>query len=325
MRYTDVDVVGLSAAHRTPPVLDLPSGLDVQGVPLPGRVLTESWNRFGRPSIDRWLSDVDLVHGPAYVVPPTELPLVATIHDLAFVRHPEWFTAHGVAFFSRFLSQVVEGHSRVIVPSSITADDCVVAGIDEDRISVIPWGVEAAPVGVAEQKAVRVRHGLPETFVLFVGTLEPRKNLATLAEAMQLIDNPAPLVVVGPDGWGDVDVPGSVLLGEVSSGDVAALMAAAEVLVYPSHFEGFGLPVLEAMAQGTAVIVTEGTVPAEIAGEAGMALDTRDARTIAHGIEAVLGSADLRWALGESGQRRAATYDWETTAAATASVYEGVV
>lgn len=323
-QHTDIDVVGLAAAHRGPPVLDLPPGLAVERLPVPGRLLTESWNRFGRPSVDRWLPDVDVLHGPAYVVPPTSIPLVTTIHDLAFVRHPEWFTPHGVAFFGRFLSQVVDARGPVIVPSSITADDCLVAGIAEDRISVIPWGVEGAPVDETEQLEARIRHGLPETFVLFVGTLEPRKNLATLAAAMRRLDDPAPLVVVGPAGWGDVDVPGSILLGEVSSEDVAALMASAAMLVYPSHFEGFGLPVLEAMAQGTPVVVTERTVPAEIAGEAGLALDTNDVGALAVGIESLLADAGSRRALGESGRQRAATYDWKTTATATAAVYRSV-
>ena len=266
-----------------------------------------------------------MVHAPAYVVPKTASPVVVTIHDLAFVRHPEWFTSHGAGFFDRFLAQVVASDASVIVPSAITADDCVRAGIDGERISVIPWGVSAPVVDAADGAAVRARHGLPESFVLFVGTLEPRKNLRALADAMTSLDRPEPLVVIGPTGWGDITVPGARLLGEVSSAEVAALMAEATVLAYPSHFEGFGLPVLEAMVQGTPVVVTAGTVPADIAASGGLAVDTRNVAELAGAIEALLDDDDLRAQLGAAGRGRAAEFDWATTAAATVDVYESAM
>ncbi len=293
-------------------------------MPLPSRLTVQSWNRSRRPSIDRWV-DADLVHAPAYVIPGTAKPLVVTIHDLAFVRHPEWFTPHGVAFFNRFLAQVMSNDAAVIVPSTATADDCVASGIDEERITTIPWGSDPTAVSDDEADRVRQRHGLPEEFVLFVGTLEPRKNLAMLAAAMGMLQHSLPLVVVGPDGWGDVEVADARLLGELSRNDVAALMAAAALLAYPSHFEGFGLPVLEAMAQGTPVVVTEGTAPAEIAGDAGIAVDTRSARSIAGAIDALVGDVDRRREMGALGRARAAKYDWAATADATATVYESVL
>ena len=290
---------------------------------MPGRVLTEAWSRFGWPSIDRWL-EADVTHAPAYVVPPVTTPLVVTIHDLAFVRHPEWFTANGVRFFNRFLRSVVRSDAAVVVPSETTADDCVLAGIDERRIATIPWGVDQTQASASEVGEVRKRHGLGEEFVLYVGTLEPRKNLAGLAAAMSAIESGPPLVVVGPRGWGDVTVPGGMLLGEVSGGDVAALMAAASMLVYPSHFEGFGLPVLEAMAQGTPVVVTNNTAPAEIAKDAGLAVDTTSPSALAAAIEALLRDEGERTAMGERGRLRAASYQWSKTAEATAALYEAV-
>lgn len=284
----------------------------------------QAWNRSRSPSIDRWV-EADLVHAPAYVVPGTDKPLVVTIHDLAFVRHPEWFTPHGVAFFNRFLAQVVALDAAVIVPSAATADDCVVAGIDEARVTTIPWGSD--PILVSDDDADRVRavHGLPDEFVLYVGTLEPRKNLAMLAAAMGMLQHPLPLVAVGPDGWGDIEMANARLLGELSTPDVAALMSAATMLAYPSHFEGFGLPVLEAMAQGTPVVVTEGTAPAEIAGDAGLAVDTRSARSIAAAIDELAGDAARREEMGAHGRARSARYDWATTATATAAVYASVL
>lgn len=324
LEHTSLRLLGVSGAHRREPVLDPPVGLATQRFPVPGRLLTQSWNRLGWPSLDRLLS-VDLIHAPAYLIPPTSLPLVVTVHDLAFVRHPEWFTPHGVAFFNRFLGQLIETDAAVIVPSSATADDCAVAGISEERIVEIPWGVDPARVDDDRAEQVRRQHGLPEEFVLFVGTQEPRKNLTTLSAAMELGSVQAPLVIVGPSGWGDVDVGEAIVLGEQPSDHVAALMAAASVLAYPSHFEGFGLPVLEAMAQGTPVLVTTGTAPEEIAGDAAVAVDTTDARSIADALSDLLADPAERAVLGGRGRSRAATYDWASTAHATADVYASVV
>lgn len=324
LSHTPTRLVGLSGAHHRDPILELPVGLATQRLPVPGRVLTHAWNRFGRPALDRFLS-VDLIHAPAYLIPPTSLPLVVTVHDLAFVRHPEWFTPHGVAFFNRFLAQLITTDAAVIVPSSASADDCVVAGISQDRITVIPWGVHPARTSDARAEEVRRQHGLPDEFVLYVGTLEPRKNLTTLSAAMAMGSVHAPLVIVGPIGWGDVDVGDAIVLGQQSTEHVAALMAAASVLAYPSHFEGFGLPVLEAMAQGTPVLVTAGTAPEEIAGDAAVAVDTRDPAAIADALAGLLADPAERAVLGERGHIRAATYDWAVTAESTATVYASVL
>lgn len=321
--HTDVLVAGVHGRHGQPPRLALPENLPTSTVPIPGRVLAETWSRIRHPRIDRWI-DADVVHAPAYVVPPTNKPLVATIHDLAFVRHPEWFTPNGVAYLNRFLDRIRASDAAVIVPSDITAADCVARGIRSDRVRVIPWGIDVAEASSGAIEDVRDRYELPEAFVLFVGTVEPRKNLHTLADAMvQLPDTP--LIVVGPVGWGEVSVPGARLLGEVPSGDIEPLMAAATVLAYPSHFEGFGLPVLEAMAQGTPVVTTAGTVPAEIAGVGGVAVDTRSADALAVALGQLLNDADCRREVGAEGRARASTFRWQETARLTADTYEAIL
>lgn len=322
--YTSTRLLGVTGAHRGDPVLDLPDGLALQRLPVPGRLMTHLWDRFGWPSPDRLL-DVDLVHAPAYLIPPSSLPTVVTVHDLAFVHHPEWFTPHGVRFLNRFLERVVASEAAVIAPSTATADDCVVAGISEERLTVIPWGVDPTLIGTSRAEEIRRSYGLPEDFVLYVGTLEPRKNLVALTSAMALGAFSAPLVIVGPSGWGQVEVGDAVVLGELPTAQVHALMAAASVLAYPSHLEGFGLPVLEAMAQGTPVLVTAGTAPEEIAGDAGVAVDTRDPVAIADAIAGLLEDPSQRELLGNFGRARAAQYDWAHTARATAAVYESVV
>jgi len=278
--YTDVSTVGIHGRHRQPPQLPLATGIKTVTVPLPGRILAETWSRVRFPSIDRWV-EADVVHAPAYVLPPTQKPLVATIHDLAFVHHPEWFTPNGVAYLSRFLERVRRSDAAVIVPSGATAQDCVAKGISAERVTVIPWGIDVEAAADSEVERVRRRYSLPESFVLFVGTVEPRKNLHTLADAMATL-------------------PGH------------------------GHFEGFGLPVLEAMAQGTPVVTTQGTAPAEIAASGGLAVDTRSVSALAGALRDLMSDAAQRSELGAAGRIRAGEYLWQETARRTANVYEAV-
>lgn len=319
IEHTDVDIVGVRGKHRVEPTLDLPDGLETVHVPVPGRALTEVWSRATKPNLDRWV-EADIVHAPAYVLPATEMPLIATIHDLAFVRYPEWFTPNGVAFFLRFLDRVIHDQVSVIVPSQTTADDCAARGISERRIHVVPWGIDLEAATASAIERARSTYDLPDEFVLFVGTLEPRKNLETLARAMERHPD-LPLLVAGPAGWGDVSVPGARILGRIPEGQVEPLMGAATILAYPSHFEGFGLPVLEAMAQGTPVVTTQATAPAEILGDAGLAVDTRSERAIADAIGQLLESPAEREAMGKRGKLRAATFRWSETAKRTADLY----
>jgi len=320
LTHTDLDIIGVHGAHRRPPGLALPNGLSVEKIPMPGRPLTESWSRFDRPSLDRWIT-ADVVHAPAYVLPPTRAARVVTIHDLAFVRHPEWFTPNGVDYFTRFLDRVRESDTVVITPSTTTANDCVSQGIDESRIHTIGWGIDASAASTAEVDDARERYALPGEFVLFVGTIEPRKNVSTLIDAVAHLSN-VPLVIVGPSGWGEIDLGGATVLGAVPDDDIAPLMAAADVLAYPSHLEGFGLPVLEAMAQGTPVLTTENTAPAELAGGAGVSVNTHSALSIADALRALLDSPSLRETLGTIGTQRAASFRWDAAAQAHAAIYE---
>jgi len=253
-------------------------------------------------------------------LPESDLPTVVTIHDLAFVRHPEWFTARGVSYFRRFLDRVVSGSSTVVVPSVQTAADCVQAGIASDRIEVVPWGIQIPQISIGDVESARTRLGLPDRFVLYVGTLEPRKNLDGLGRALNVLDD-VPLVVVGPDGWGDTEI-GGVRLPALSRADLDAVMAAATLLAYPSHFEGFGLPVLEAMAVGTAVVTTAQTAPAGILVDGGISVDTRSPRELAEAIEAIFFDEDLAAQYGEAGRLRAQAYPWARAAGSMRQVYE---
>jgi glycosyltransferase involved in cell wall biosynthesis len=315
-----VELVGVHGRSGTAPTLPLPVGLDTRPIPVLGRVLTQAWSRSSRPRIDRWVGPIDVVHGPGYLLPGSRCPAVVTLHDLGFLRNPEWFTPHGVRFFHRFLDDIVAGDQLVIVPSEATADDCLSAGIAAERITTIPWGNDRIVVSEEDRAAIRSRLGVREDAVLFVGTVEPRKNLAGLVAAMRLLPH-RQLVVVGPSGWGDVDLGDATVLGSLSDHEVAALMSSAGVLAYPSHHEGFGLPVLEAMGQGTPVVVTAGTAPEWIAGDAGLAIDSSNPDALADAIERVLTDPALASRMGAMGLERAADRTWTETARRTRQVY----
>jgi len=195
------------------------------------------------------------------------------------------------------------------------------AGIEPERLRLVPLGVDVVDVGDADLARVRRRYRLPQEFVLFVGTLEPRKNLSRLAQAMRRPGVSMPLVVAGADGWGDIGVADdghTLFLGFVPDADLAPLYAAASVFAYPSEREGFGLPVAEAMAQGTAVVTSHGTSTEEVADGAAVLVDPFDVDDIARGI---VDAADRRDELGTAGRRRAAALTWATAAQRTLAVY----
>ena len=318
-----VSLTGVHASHRREPQLPLPN-MALTKVPYPGRAMTQSWSRSGRPKIDRWVRSADLLHAPAYVMPETGLPCVATIHDLAFVRHPEWFTPNGVGYLTRFVDRVRSSRCHVMVPSTQTGEDCSAVGIDSERIHLVPWGIDAPVVGDAERADVRQRYGLPEQFVLFVGTVEPRKNLAGLAAAMRNLPD-VPFVVVGPDGWGDVEDIDAMRLTDLPRRDLDAVISCAVLLAYPSHFEGFGLPVLEAMAQGTPVVTTKGTAAADLMGGGGIAVDTSSITSLTDAIHSIATDHRLRATLAAEAVDRAAEFSWERTAQLAVEAYEDVL
>jgi glycosyltransferase involved in cell wall biosynthesis len=252
---------------------------------------------------------------------------VVTVHDLAFLRAPDAFTRHGVRVMRRSLDRI-ERHADVIVcPSVATMADLEAAGIGSERLRLVPLGVDATVAAVDEVDRVRERHHLPPQFVLFVGTVEPRKNLQRLALAVARLDEPLPLVIAGADGWGGVaDALGTTpvdarFLGFVPDRELPGLYASATVFAYPSVWEGFGLPVAEAMAQGTPVITSCGTSTAEVAGGAAVLVDPLDVDDIARGLTAALGDRER---LHHAGRARAAQLTWEAATAATRAVYAEV-
>ena len=323
-----VDPVGVRAHHRDDPAPAFRPPIPTAGLPLPRLALYEAWHRLGRPGVERATGPVDVVHATGVAVPPRTAPLVVTIHDLAFVHHPDHPTRWGARFFRKATAAARDRADLVLCPSEATARDCIEQGFAPDRVRVIPWGVDQTIANRDAIATVRGKYALPDRFVLFTGTIEPRKNLPALLAAHRELGGETPLVIAGPVGWNeDLAEPlrgiesTVLLLGFVPPESLGALYAAATVFCYPSLLEGFGLPVLEAMVQSTPVITSAGTSTAEVGGDAVVLIDPRDHGELTDALADLLADEGRAQRLGRAGAARAAEFTWERTAAMHESAY----
>jgi glycosyltransferase involved in cell wall biosynthesis len=320
--HPELELIGIAARHRKPPPPEWTPPIAVRRLALPRPLLYESWHLLGRPRIE----GVDVIHATGLAVPPRSAPLVTTIHDLSFLVYPEHFSRAGRRFFAQVLRLSRERADLVLCSSLATLEHCAEAGFERRRLRHVPLGVRTAVVSDAEVERVRGQYSLGGPYVLWSGTIEPRKNLRGLLEAWERVRAEAELVLVGPRGWNE-ELParqGVRTLGFVPQNDLSALYAGAEAFVFPSLMEGFGFPVLEAMAQGTPVVTSRGTSTEELARDAGVLVDPRDPADIARGLDRVLREAALARELREAGPRRAAEYTWARSAGLVAAAYEEV-
>ena len=322
---SDLDVVGVAGRHRAAPTAGFSPTVPVRFLPVAGPLLYEGWLRLRWPRVEGATGPVDVVHATSIIPAATSLPLVVTIHDLAFLHDPSHFTRRGVDVFRRSMNLVKRRASRIICVSRATFDDCVAQGFDASRLRCIENGVRPIAVTADDVRTVLQRHRLPDDYLLFVGTIEPRKNLSRLIEAYASLGDRIPdLVIAGAAGWGDgLDVPSALQgrvhrVGFVPTDELAALYAGATALCYPSIREGFGLPILEAMAQGTPVVTSRGGATEEVAGGAAVLVDPLDVASIADGILRVIAS---RAGLSTHARERAGSLSWARTARFTRDVY----
>lgn len=318
-----VDLVGVAGRHRRAPRPEFAPPIPVRQLPIARPWLYEAWNRFERPTVERAVGRVDVCHSTTAIPAPTAAARVVTVHDVAFVHHPERFSAHGVRVMTAGLERCRRA-DLVLCPSRATADDLVALGFATDRVRVVPWGVAATTVTAADVDRVRRAYELPDRFVLFVGTVEPRKNLRRLAEAVATLDPSVPLLVAGATGWGDAAPPAGTarFIGFVPDADLGPLYAAASVFAYPSLAEGFGMPVVEAMAHGVPVVTSTAAAMREVAAGAAVLVDPLDPASIADGIRRALADAD---SLAAAGRARAAALTWERAAAETVAAYREAI
>ena len=254
---------------------------------------------------------VDVLHCPSFRGPTASpVPLVVTVHDLAVLRHPELFNRWTRAYSRLYVPRVVAAARLVVAVSEFTRDELAdVLGTSPDKVRVVPNAVSAA-FGPDGPRA-------DGDYVLAVGTLEPRKNLQRLAEAAELAG--VELRVVGAPGWGGVELPAHVrLAGPVDDEQLAALYRGARCLAYPSLYEGFGIPIVEAMACGTPVVTSRGGATEEVAGGGAVLVDPFDPAAIAAGIQE---AAARRDALRAAGLERARAFKQESVVEAMLAVY----
>jgi glycosyltransferase involved in cell wall biosynthesis len=298
-------VRGLLAALRDRPGVDL----ELLSFGGPGGVSSVVRDALWYPvRLGRRARELDVLHCTTFRGPVgSRVPTVVTVHDLAILRAPEAFPRWHRLYGKAGLTRVLRSADAIVAVSEFTRSEVVeLAEVPDERIRVVPNGVDA----VFTSDGPRA----DGDYVLAVGTLEPRKNLARAVDAAR--EAGVALCVVGARGWGDVDVDGWV--GEVPDGELAALYRGARCVVYPSLYEGFGLPVLEAMACGTPVVTSQATAMEEVAGGAAVLVDPLSVSAIAAGIhEAIC----RREALVPAGLARARSFTWERAADAVVELW----
>jgi glycosyltransferase involved in cell wall biosynthesis len=308
------------------------AGLDPEAtttLALPGRVLNRTWVRLRSPGLPaRLLEAADVVHATSAAVPPAgSRPLIVTVHDLGFHHHPEAYPAAGRAWHERSMRLTADEAALILVPSAATAADCTeLYGVEADRIVVTPLGAGPVPGDQPATRKLLAELGVPGPFLLAVGTLEPRKNLPRLLAAFAAAELPGHhLVVAGAPGWGaplGTVPPRVVLAGRVPDPVLRGLYELTDGLAYPSLYEGFGLPVIEAMAAGTPVLTSTTSSLPEVAGDAALLVDPADMDAIAAGLNRLVTDQELRRRLEAAGPARAARFTWAACAEATWAAYE---
>jgi glycosyltransferase involved in cell wall biosynthesis len=287
---------------------------------------------------------VDLLH-VQYTAPPfTPCPVVATIHDLSFEHLPATFKRRSWMQLRLTVRRTAREAAHLIVPSEYTRRDiCETYGIAPARVSVVPLAAASCYAPVSDAKEIeRVRniYGISGDYILAVGSIQPRKNLARLIEAYADLRRQRPhdklprLVLVGKRAWlyeetlRAVAACGiaaqTIFTGYVPESDLPALYTGALCFVYPSYFEGFGLPPLEAMSCGTPVITGDRTSLPEVVGDAGLLVNPFDTQALAQALARLIDDESLRATLGDRGLRRAAQFNWRDNARQTLAVYEQV-
>lgn len=318
--------------HRVAGVV--PAGAVRARARLAARPLLACWERADFPSITWWTGPVDLVHGPNYVVPPAPAPQLVTVHDLTPLRFPE--LCDGVQRrFPTFVARALRRGGHVHTVSRFVADEVVeLLGADPSRVHVVPNGVD--PVAAGDAEAGRRRAGA-ERYVLALSTIEPRKDFPSLVAAFDAVAAADPglhLVVAGRDGWGTDAFATAVAaahhrgrvvrLGYVGDEDRADLLAGAAVFAYPSLYEGFGLPPLEAMEAGVPVVATRAGALPEVLGDGALLVGPGDADALAGALSAVLGDESLARSLVTRGRERVGGYSWDRSAEQMAGLYHAL-
>jgi glycosyltransferase involved in cell wall biosynthesis len=325
------------------PLPPLPNNFRVAALPIHDIWLARLWHRARLPlPVETFIGPVDVFHSPDFTLPPVRrgTRTLLTVHDLSFVRDPGSAAPGLLAYLNAVVPRSVARADHVLADSQATKDDLSeLYRLPADRITVLYSGVESTfrPVtDTAQLAAVRARYGLGEApFILAVGTLQPRKNYVRLIQAFSNLQSSIPdlqLVIAGGKGWLFESIFAEVerlglrdrvrFPGFVADDDLPALYSAARVLAYPSLYEGFGLPMLEAMACGTPVVASTASCLPEVAGDAALLVPPADVPALAEALSRAVSDEALRADLIAQGRARAATFAWTKAAEQLLGLYQ---
>lgn len=335
----DLDVVAFAVSARGARHLgdELPPGVRTVSRPMAARPLRAIWRHIDHPVVERWTGPIDVVHGPNFVVPPSRSGAeLVTVHDLTCVRFPELCTADTLQI-PALLTRAIGRGAWVHTVSQAVADEVLdTFAVPVDRVVVIPNGtgpmLEPDALGPLAARGRTLAGG--DRYLLALGTIEPRKDIPSLIGAFDLLAAADPdlrLVLAGPDGWGSEAVTETIgrsphrsrvlRTGWLEGTDRDALLAGAAVFVYPSAYEGFGLPPLEAIAHGTPVVATRvGALP-EVLEDAAEWAQPGDPVSLASAITSLLEDTGRAARLLEAGRRRVEHHDWNRSVDALVELY----
>jgi glycosyltransferase involved in cell wall biosynthesis len=326
-RTLDVIGYGLSATAGRSLSQVLPGSVRAaRTIPIPATALLRAWARFDHPAIELWTGPVDVVHGTNFVVPPSRRAArVVTVHDLTPVRFPELCSAASLRY-PDLIRRAIDSGASVHTVSQSVAQDVI------DHFRMDPARVHAIHNGLTPLSPPVQRDESEPPYILAIGTVEPRKGLPDLVAAFDRIADAAPdlqLRIAGPAGWGadalDTCIRSSRHAARIRrSGwveDRSSLIAGARVLAYPSLYEGFGLPPLEAMSLGVPVVATTAGAIPEVVGDAALLVPPRDTAALAEALLVVAGDATARERLISAGTERARFFSWERAGQRMAELY----
>ena len=299
----------------------------------------KGWLRGNATRLEFAIQRPDIFHATNYVAEPCNVPMVVTVHDLSFLRYPESHPPERLKWLEEGFPRTLSHARRIIADSQFTKDELIsLLGVPGNRINVVHLGVTAnyrpRDKDVLAEK-LREFDLAPKGYILSVGTLEPRKNISKLLRAYELLPDSLkerwPLVIVGLRGWKDQKITkrmerlarnGSLrVLGYVPDDKLPLIYAGATLFVYPSLYEGFGLPPLEALASGVPVIVSNRASLPEVVGDAGALIDPEDIESLAHVVESLLLDQPKREQITRAGLQQAKRFTWEACAEKTFRVY----
>jgi glycosyltransferase involved in cell wall biosynthesis len=336
-----------------PPVADSAASKNVaSGIPNPNwhevrtrlnqRWWTRIWHRLQLPLNVEWLiGKVDLFHGPDFVLPPlsANTRAIVTVHDLSFLRLPHCFEPALLDYLNAAVPRSTARADWVLADSESTRRDAIeLLGVPEQQTSVLYPGVEPRfhPIDdVTARNHIQIKYGLPECFVLSVGTVQPRKNYVRLVEAFSRLDlEDVHLVIAGGKGWLYQELFERInalglqervhLTGYVDDDDLPTLYSLARVVAQPSLYEGFGIPIVEAMACGVPVVSADNSSLPEAAGGAGLLIDALDSEALADALDRALTDSELRRTMVARGLAQARRFTWEKAAQTLHTTYQQI-